>query len=508
MSTPLPPQKAMLTAARLERRRRMAGDSPTFEASAAAAFPALSPAQRAVCRLVDGLPPVGAAQEAVYRTLLGREWADDLREPRERVVLVFGRGSGKSMITALWARHRARTCATSGILPGERIYVPVVAPRIDAARQVLEYVKGWDEGSGAVARAGTDRITYRRRTAIALYAADSGGLSVRSKSLAGLVLDEAGFFRTASGAAVTDRSVVEAATYRLRPGARVFLITTPWTRSGLWWETYREDWGKSEKALVLNADSRVLNPAWVASQDARPGSKAWQREVEAHPVEDEDLGLCSEAQVRACTREGPPAAPRPGVTYRDALDLAGGGSSRTAYAVGHLEADRRVCDLLLSWPRAVPVERRVADVVDAHLRYGVRGKIACDQFSYEAAGALVRRAASERGADVDLELVGGNRAAQAEAAGELLRAGLASLPDDPRLGWQLPAIAVRSAHGGGLTLHVPRDPEGGHCDEAIAVILLMTALGRGGPTAPIVAPGGRQGDGWTSGVGPRYGPEA
>ena len=447
--------------------------APTFEEAAARAFKGLSPLQRVVCRLFDGLPPEGAATPALYEQVLGRPWGDDLRTPKQVVLLMAGRGSGKSLLAALRAVYVSANCSLAGLAPGESAHVVVVAPVAKLADQVLKYSRGFLLGSGLAAKAGATAIEFRRGSTLSVHAASSGGLNVRGKALAGAVLDEAGFFRHATGNAVTARMIVDAITYRLRPGAQILLTTTPWVRAGYWYDLYDREFGRSERALVLRAPSYALNPAWTPPAE-NTSEAARLREVEAEPVEDEEAGLCTAVQFAKATEgrdEGDLPVMGGGSMYQDALDLAGGGADKTAYAIGHLEgADGVVVDLVRSWGRDVPLEARMGEISTLRRRYRIRADLACDQFAFEAAAALGRVYG------VSLRLDTTHRASMYGAAGELLRDARISLPRSNLLRSQFMSISLHAAGGGTIKVEIPRDVSGGHCDEAVAVVLLCSVL--------------------------------
>ena len=474
---------SLRAAARLELARRRCSPlrQVSFSASAFAAFPSLSPAQRAACQLVAAEIPDDLE---LCARLLGRPWAADLSERRQTALLLAGRGSGKSLIAACWAVHQALTCPTDGLAPGERAHIALVAPRIEAGRQVMAFVRGLlSTGPHGVVRLGADEVRFRRRTSISLYAAAEGGLNIRGKSLAGVVLDEAGFFHSAGGHAVTDRAVVEAATYRLRPGAQILLVSSPWVRSGLCYDLFEGEWGRSERALVLRAPSYLLNPAWhPPAEDTSDAAR--RREVEAEFVEEEDAGLCTDAQVQACMggRDGGDLAVQRGADYQDAMDLAGAGRDRTAYVVGHRDPwDGVVVDAVRSWDRATPMAERFRIVAELRAQYVIRGDCACDQFSFDAARALAQMFG------VGLHRDPTENASSWELLADMLRTGRVSLPAAPRLRSQFQRIVLQAAPGGSVRALVPRDPDGGHCDEAVAIVRLVTSLRRGRFVRPIGA---------------------
>ena len=451
----------------------------TLEDVARLLTPAISPGQRAVCRLIDGLPPRDAEQAELYRTLLRRPWGDDLLERRSRVVIRAGRGATKSYIGAWFAIARSVCADVSALSAGELGYVPIVAPKKHAAEPTLGFVRGFVDTNPALKKDVlgdplAESVRFRNGTVVEIMAADKGGLAVRGRPILGLVGDEANFFRDEHTGVVNDRDIVEAAEYRLTRGGQILLLSSPWVESGLFHATYQAELGRCESALVIDVPHpSLLNPAWQVPPDIVPGTRAWRREVEGEWVQDDADSLATRGEVEACM-EGRSEAPQPwraGAVYADALDLSGT-QHRTGYAIGHSEGGRVVIDGVWGWVPSVPVEDRFREIAKLRRLYHVAGACAADQFSFAAAAALGRVVGG-----LEMRRDSGNRAAQAELAAKLVAAHMLSLPKSPTLARQIPMLAVRNTSGGGQTLAIPaRDLEGGHFDEAVAVLLLCAQL--------------------------------
>ena len=451
-----------------------------LERIAAHLRPDISPGQRAVCRLIDGLPPRTPDEAALYRTLLRREWGDDLRRRKARVVIRAGRGATKSYIGAWFALCRALDSdVVKRLAPGELGWVPIVAPKKAAAVPTLGFVRGFVETDKALRRDClgdplAESIRFRNGTVIEIVAADKGGLAVRGRPILGLVGDEANFFRDEHTGVVNDRDIVEAAEFRLVPGGQVLLLSSPWVESGLFHSLYEADVGRCVDALVIDVPHpSVLNPSWEPPAGVEPGSRSWLREVEGQWTQDDADTLATRVEVEACM-EGRSEAPQPwraGAVYADALDLSGT-QHRTGYAIGHSEGGRVVIDGVWGWAPAVPVEDRFREIAKLRRAYHVAGPCAADQFSFAAAAALGRVVGG-----LEMRRDSGNRAAQAELAAKLVAARMLSLPRSATIARQIPMLAVRNTSGGGQTLSIPtRDLDGGHFDEAVAVLLLCAQL--------------------------------
>ena len=488
--------------------------TPGLEAIAAHLFPAISLGQRAVCRLIQGEPPEGDAQAALYARLLGRPWGDDLARVFPRVVIRAGRGASKSLMGEWFAVFHALTGDVSGLAPGELGHVLVVGPRKLSTKAVMGFVRGACESvpslrADLLGEPMAESVRFRRGSEIEARAADKGGLSMRSVPVLAAVLDEANFFRDEATGVVNDKDIVEAAEARLVPGGQILLISSSWVETGLFFDVYDREIGKSREALVLNVDHpSLLNPAWRLPPGLVEGSTAYRREVLGEWVRDSSDSLATRDQVAACMigRDAEDLPPEPRRDYRDALDLAGSGH-RTGYAIGHVAhaglvaeaggvAPRFVVDALRGWTPTMPVEERFEAIRALRATYRVARSCAGDQFSFSAAQAVGRLVG------VPLRQDTGKRPAQADAMAMLLREGRVSLPRSARLRAQFPAISLRRASGGGLSLVLPtQDAEGGHFDEAVAVMLLCAVLAPRGAAAGrgVTELGASQAD-WTGGT--------
>jgi len=461
-----------------------------LETLASLLSPRISPGQRAVCRLIEGRPPRDREQGALYAKLLGREWGPDLATRRSRIVLRAGRGATKTTIAGWYAIWRALDGPVEGLAAGEWAYVPIVAPRMDAARITLGLVWGTvataQDGEGPAAarlsshvwrpeHAGGDVVRFRRGVKIGAYAADRGGVNVRSRTVLSLVCDEANLFRAHGAAVVNDRDVVTAAEARMVPDAQTLMLSSPWVEEGLFYDIFEADFGRSRDALVLAVDHPLtLNPGWTPKRNIVEGTSEHAREIEGRWVADGTETIATREGVLAVMRGAPNGhpeagdfAPMHGHAYCDALDMAGSGNDRTGYAIGHFDrAGILVVDAVRGWTAAVPEEDRFRAIAQLRRVYRIASPCAADAYAYDVCAALGRTFG------VELTRDAGNRAAQAQHLGQLVRDRAASFPPSERLMFDLPMISVRLAPGGTLGLYVPRDRAGGHCDEAEAVIRL------------------------------------
>ncbi|MFO0588827.1 MAG: hypothetical protein U0441_14855 [Polyangiaceae bacterium] len=273
----------------------------------------LSPAIAAIIDASDGRPDL--IEPDLCRRLFNCD-PSALPTKRPRVIgVAAGRRGGKtSRLLAPAALFLAWTCPLPNVRDGEVARVAVLATDIDAAGSCLSYVKGMIAGSPILRAAvigdsppddaedvGTaSGVVLRRpdgkRVDIVVRAASRGGRSVRSRTLAGLVLDEAAFLFGEDGRTANDRSVFDAALPALEPGGQVWVASTPWIEGeGLLEQLITENWstGTQGRTAVVAArvSTRLLRPEWDPDGSIEQGIRNQQdgdltadREIHAIPL--------------------------------------------------------------------------------------------------------------------------------------------------------------------------------------------------------------------------------
>jgi hypothetical protein len=185
-------------------------------------------------------------------------------EARRVVTVVAGRGSGKTAITAYVALYRALTADLSMLAKGEPGVGIVVAPIRALARQIMSFIRGAiDENPklrAMVTRTTQHEIEMRRPdahdVALRIVPADKGGAATRGVSIFHAALEECAFFE--SEGAVKDSEIKKAIAPRLLPGAQLWLISSPWKKSGLLWTTFDRNWNTPRDSIVCHAASTML----------------------------------------------------------------------------------------------------------------------------------------------------------------------------------------------------------------------------------------------------------
>lgn len=477
--------------------------------------PALSPAMWAIVDAADGRSELVPDERSRELFNCG---AAVLPAVRARVIGIgAGRRSGKtSNLLAPVAVHLAITVPLPNLKPGEVARVAIVAPDLDAAGACLNYVKGII-GSSEVLRSmvvsdvepedpedvGTTIAVLLRRpdgklVDITVRAASRGGRSVRSRTLVGLILDEACFLFGDDGHTVSDRAIFNAAAPAVEPGGQIWVASTPWIEGeGLLEQLVADNWAKGTQgttALVAaRVSTRLLRPGWDPDGSierairAEPdGNVTADREICAIPLPRGSRGYFFPTDVEAALETKPPAttpqAVGAGADYGHTGDPSGFAAT-PRYPGGVFGCF--VAIEIQSSPDQKP-SATYASFAQAARRFGVR-EIASDvhykesvREEYERHGVAFKQAAAR-----DTILAAGREVLRER------RAALANLPEADReaLRRQFGAVIAMPTTGGGTKIVIPRatvkDASAGkattHCDVMMALLTSWYQVGSGDP---------------------------
>lgn len=464
------------------------------------------------CMAAFGCPP-GKLPQAARRTVC---------------VSAGGRGGKSSRLLAPKALHAAWTVALPDLRTGERGRSVLIAPDKDLAEQDLDYVRGYAEDSPVLRPflVPSPRTVVRLRRLdgtqvdIRVGAATRGGKAARARSLVFLGLDEAAFFFSDDGRAVTDREIYRAGIQRVVPGGQVWIVTTPWIEEvGILESKLKDETDsvtglrKHERALVVaRVSTHALNPNW----DREPGREGEierdmrsddpenaAREIDAIPLAAGTSCFFDPAAVARCFDLGPFTGARIGV----GAGFDGGFSSdclAAALAGKHRGADGTPeCfdwfDALERRPkRGEPLKPSVVIgdvatfvkaggskqlVADGHYKESVREHLDANGVQFIAA---------PEGGEGKVSTYVAVRKAMGEGR---VRISVADPALRARIREQLRSITKKPTDAGGIKISAPRrktGPTGGttHGDLVSAGVL---ALWRAGAGRAQVAEGGRRG---------------
>jgi hypothetical protein len=467
-----------------------------------------SPLQLAICRAAQGLPVADAsAADELVRHFGTTELPPELPA---LVVLVCGVRAGKSWLASCAAIHAALTVRLDQLKRHELPRFAVIGPDVDAATATFTILRGIVESSPVLSRLlevdpTADTLVLRRpdgrQVELCVVAAARGGRTVRNRWLAGFILEEVAQFGVeAAGAVVNAEEILRAAETRLLPGCQGWLISSPFGPQGLLYALWKEHFGKPGRVLVVHSDTRSMNPSFpqatIDAVRARDPDAA-AREYDAQWVDAETSYLDS-TLVDAAVRPAPIVQhPGPRAVCRCAGDFATRGNAWTVavaareyvdapQAERESDAEQAVARVRVKvlatfeWigSKQYPLSPRAVfqEMATVLAPFGIRS-IKCDRWSFDAMQDHARAA----GFDLAETAAGETNASYAKLK-SLLGAGDLELPPTANVRTDLLGIR-RKATAGGISIVLPRQASGRHCDFApsIALAVADAASGSHGP---------------------------
>ena len=378
------------------------------------------------------------------------------------------RRGGKSQTAALLAVFEAAfRDYTDRLAPGEVATIMVLACDRKQARTVMRYIAGLLHSNPMlermIHREQGESIELINRTVIEVSTASFR--SVRGYTVACVIADEIAFWRS-DESTNPDWEIINA----LRPamatlGGKLIALSSPYSKRGAMWDTFRRHFGKPGSVLVAQASTRTMNPLIPE----RVVTEAMERDPEANRAEylaefrsDLETFLLREV-VDAAVRTGPLELPFDKAhRYLAFVDPAGGGQDEYTITIGHKEGDDTVVDVLRA-RRGVPAEI-TAEYAALLKSYGIR-KVTGDKYAGSWPGDEFKKhdikyAPSEKPkSGLYLDLL------------PALNSGCVELPPDDRLVNQLIGLERRTARGGRDSIdHAP----GGHDDRANVIAGLVS----------------------------------
>lgn len=357
----------------------------------------LSIAQRTALKAVYGLPLTGEEFKVFVKITglknyaLGREW--------EEASFILGRRSGKSdKIASNIALYEA--CVRKHKLSvGQTGVVMVVASeKKRQAKIVFQYIEHKIKRSPILRKmiAGITQecISLKNGVEIQVYPCSIG--RVRGVSLIAFIGDECAHWKV-EGKDV-DVDVLDSA----RPGldfdySKMIKISTPYMMKGEIWQDYKQFYGKAnDDVLVFQGDTKLFNPTY----SERKLRRLKKRKPLTYRTEHEaffrtDLSSMYDPFIidKAVNKDRPPELPfQKKYSYKCFVDVAGGGGRDSfAYAIGHVEKERIVIDLVRSRTPKFNPDEVTAQCCELLKGYKI-GRVCGDKFSGDyASSAYMKR---------------------------------------------------------------------------------------------------------------------
>jgi hypothetical protein len=329
---------------------------PTIIQFAARAGLSLSLAQTTLLKALYG-SPLSTAELGIYTACTGR--AKYVPTDYPEVSVISGARSGKdSRVAAPTALYEAAFGGHEQYLaPGEQAVIACVAQDRRGANILRGYILGLINSRAYLrelldGEPTADEIKFKNRVSIVCF--PSTMRSIRGWSIPVAIMDELAFFRW-EGAADSD---VEIQTSLRRgginfPRTKLLKISTPYLRSGVLADDFKNHFGSdSQDVLVWKAPSILMNPSLKAERLAREqrlDPVRYDREYNAEFSDDVDAFLNSAWIDHAVSRNIYQRAYQPSLRYIAAIDQSGLRVDDFVLAIGHMQHEVFVLDLLKVW---------------------------------------------------------------------------------------------------------------------------------------------------------------
>lgn len=369
-----------------------------------------SPLQRAVCRVVEGVPLGDLADDTTVQESFNctAEVLRKMPRPAEFAGLA-GIRTYKSGLAAVFATHAALRCNAEGLRPGEQLRVPIVSTKLENAKAVYQHLSNaWklspllrpmlmtDPDTSA------DRFMVRRPDGVMVefltVAGSRAGSALVSFWLAAVVFDEYARMTGDESEGVINWSEQRAAIlHRVRKGGYILHISSPYGEFGPAWEHVTENLGKpTPQLVVMRARADHMNPIiWTkeACDEAREKDlESYLTDVCAQFISGESQFFHKEL-IEKALRKGPEVLPPdPKCSYVAAMDPATRGNAWTL-AIATRIKEKRVVVWAKEWrgTSAIPLDPdaillEVKPILEA---YRI-DSVASDQWSGDTLVALAR----------------------------------------------------------------------------------------------------------------------
>lgn len=448
-----------------------------------------TPLQRAICRIVDGLPLGELRDHPHVKAAIGDVSAIEGHRPK-KIVLCAGIRTFKSMLAAAAGVQSQQVVDTAPMLDGEGARFSVVSTSKDNARKVYNHamllVHGGAGGRSLLTEqptADTLKLKHSEGRDFTFKVVHGGraGSGLVSDWSSGVCFDEAARMVSSDQGVINIDDGIDAVEGRLLPGAQMFLLSSPWAPFGTFYELVTTHHLKpTPELVVIWAQAPWLNPVWWTPERCaalrKSNPEAYETDVKARFRTPEE-NIFSDAIVEPARREEPWDLPyEPGCAYESAMDPA---TRRNAWTFAAItKKDKVTVAIARQWIATPGNPLRPRVVLDELARllhpYGI-DSIFTDQWSIDALKDLAVECTLDDGSPWPLYLIERNMNAvdKASAYGKiktLLEEDEFELHPDPHMRDDLIRLKKRTTQAG-ISIHLPLTADGRHCDYAPVLAL-------------------------------------
>jgi hypothetical protein len=413
-------------------------------------------------------------ERVVFESLTGRP-----QEPGEVVEefwAVIGRRGGKTRAMAILAAYLA-TCVDhrAALAPGEKGVVPILAASVSQAANAFAFIEGIFAHSlslkDLVVSVTADTIVLS--TGVDIRVRPASYRTIRGTTCVAAICDEIAFWRS-EDSSNPDREILKA----LRPslattGGPLICISSPHSKRGELYTTFRRHYGPNGDPLVLvaKAPSRAMNatlPQRVIDRATEADPEAASAEYLAEFRGDLEVFVSREA-IEACVTTGVTVrAPLDSVNYRAFVDPSGGSNDSMTLAISHQEGNRAILDCVLEKRAPFSPDNVVSEFAATLKSYRI-SSVTGDRY----AGEWPRERFQVHG--IRYEPAEMNRSELYLAFLPLLNSGRVDLLDNSRMVSQFCGLERRTSRAGRDTVDHPPGAKDDLCNSTAGAIVLAAA---------------------------------
>jgi hypothetical protein len=337
--------------------------------------------------------PLTDDELAIYTELTGCSVAPTA--PAKEVWLAFGRRSAKdlkagSICTYLATIGAERYGNRARLTRGERGVVQLLAVDRDQAEVCMEYTKAFFEQPmlAAMLRKPPTATHIELNNNIVIEITTNDRRRVRGRTVIACVLSEVAHWK-GEATVNPDEDVYQSIKPAMAtiPNAMLIGISSPYSRRGLFWNKYKENWGKASRTLFMRAPTWVMNPTLPRDgetiEEAFASDPAWAAAEYGAEWRSDIESFVSREAVDACVDWGVFERPyRAGESYFGFVDPSGGSADSFALGIAHKQGEIAFHDVIREVRPPFSPEATVNEFSDLLKQYRVT-KIVGDKYAGE-----------------------------------------------------------------------------------------------------------------------------
>jgi hypothetical protein len=400
------------------------------------------------------------------------------RAPPERQVrelwIIAGRRAGKDSVASLVSAYVAAFFAHGDRLrPNERAMVLNLATDRDQARICLNYSRSFFQDIPQLAQLVTRTTAsgFELANQVDVVIGTNNFRAVRGRPVLLGILDECAFY------ASENSTSPDTETYRALlpglmtlPGSMIIGISSPYRRSGLLYQKYKDHFGKDGDTLVIQATSKQLNPTLddaIIAQALADDPAAARAELLGQFRDDVGGWMPTEVIEAAVDTGVTVRPPRKDSRYVSFCDPSGGARDSFTAAVAHLEGDIAVLDCLVEIKAPFNPTEATETIAKTLKQYGLKDTVGDRYAAAWVTEAFMHQGINYRHSDRDRSQIYIDSMAA-------FNAGRVRLLDNPRMVTQFANLERRTSPiGKDRVDHGP----GGHddlCNSAAGALIQLT----------------------------------